>query len=394
MYFFKKNRINITVVGAGYVGLSLGLMLSRYNQVKIYDINKNKINRLKQRISPFQDKLVQDYLKKSKVIFSDDRNDAYLNADYIIIATPTDFDDINGTFDTTLVDDVVHLAHKLNPEAVKVIKSTLPIGHTDKIKENLNTDKVIFSPEFLREGSALHDNLYPSRIVIGSSCQNGYKFAKILKKSSFKKDVDIIYVPSKEAESIKLFSNAYLAMRVAFFNELDTFALDKKLDTESVIRGVSLDKRIGDFYNNPSFGYGGYCLPKDTKQLLKDFDSLPQSIIESIVESNDKRKAFIANQILKSKPSIVGFYKLEMKKNSDNIRFSSIQDIIKHISSKGIKTIIFEPQITEKEFLGSEVMTDLKKFKNMSDIIVLNRYSEDLNDVRFKCFTRDIFKSN
>ena len=311
-----------------------------------------------------------------------------------MVATPTDYDEGNNQFDTSSVDGVVQDALSLNSHATVIIKSTIPVNHTNSLQKMHDTKRVIFSPEFLREGKALFDNLHPSRIIIGSKCDGGRAFANLLVDAAEKKDIDVLFIPPTEAEAVKLFANTYLAMRVSFFNELDSYSLSNSLDTMSIIKGVSLDHRIGDGYNNPSFGYGGYCLPKDTKQLLANYEYVPQTLINAIVTSNSIRKDFIADQILKLKPNIVGFFRLVMKSGSDNFRFSAIQGIMKRVKSKGIEVVVYEPELNEKEFFGSEVISDLEKFKSMSDIIVSNRKSESLKDVDYKCFSRDLFGDN
>lgn len=387
---------NITIVGSGYVGMSLAVLLSRKNNVKVYDIDESRVSKINNLNSTVADEHISSFLKTESLslVATTDKNIAYNNADIIIVATPTNYDTSTNQFDTSSVDSVIRDALSLNQEALIVIKSTIPIGYTRQINELHKTSRVIFSPEFLREGKALYDNLYPSRIIIGGKCEGSKILGHLLKDAAITEDVDVIYTESSEAEAIKLFANTYLAMRVAFFNELDSYALANSLDARSIIEGVCLDKRVGRGYNNPSFGYGGYCLPKDTKQLLKNFADVPQDIIKAIVSSNSTRKDFITKIILKKHPKVVGFYKLVMKEGSDNFRSSAIQGIIKRIKAKDIETIIYEPLIDEKIFLGSKVVSNLEEFKKTSDLIVANRTSSELTDVDEKVFTRDIFEDN
>jgi UDPglucose 6-dehydrogenase len=387
----KKTKI--TVVGSGYVGMSLSALLSQDNDVVVLDIDESRVSKINNKQSTIKDNEIELFLNQNDISLSATliKEDAYKDSDFIIVATPTNYDVDNNKFDTSSVDKVVAEALDLNKEALIVIKSTIPIGHTKKLQDKFLTDRVVFSPEFLREGKALYDNLYPSRIIIGSRINSAEIFANKLAQSANKKNIEIIFMPSEEAEAVKLFANTYLAMRVAFFNELDSFALTNKLDTESIINGVSLDERIGKGYNNPSFGYGGYCLPKDTKQLLSNFREIPQTLISAIVSSNDKRKEFIANSILEKSPKSVGFYRLVMKEGSDNFRSSAIQGIIKIIEKKGIETFIYEPSINENSFNNSKVINDINKFKSISDVIVANRISDELKDQKKKVFTRDIF---
>jgi UDPglucose 6-dehydrogenase len=392
----KSSSHNITIIGSGYVGMSLATLLSKHHKVTIVDIDKEKVKKINSGISPIKDSMISDYLKNKDLNLkaTDSLNGIIDTANLAIIATPTDYDDGAGHFDTSLVDKVVEEILQHNSEAVIVIKSTIPEGHTDFLKTKYKTNNILFSPEFLREGQALQDNLYPSRIIIGSKCSNAELFANILQEASLKKDVDILFTSSKEAEAIKLFSNTYLALRVAFFNELDTYAMSKDLNARDIINGLSLDERIGDHYNNPSFGYGGYCLPKDTKQLLANFNEIPQELVSSVINSNQTRKSFIANKILERESDTIGFYKLAMKKDSDNFRSSSIIDVINLISNANKKVIIFEPNIDDKSFNGIEVDNDLESFKKRADLIVSNRQEYELLDIQDKVFTRDIFKEN
>ena len=392
----KSSSYNITIIGSGYVGMSLGTLLSQLNKVTIVDIDKEKVKKINSGISPIKDPMISDYLKNQDLNLkaTDSLNGIIDSANLVIIATPTDYDDGTGQFDTSSVDKSVEKILQHNSEAVIIIKSTIPEGHTDLLRAKYKTDNIIFSPEFLREGMSLQDNLYPSRIIIGSKCANAELFANILQEASLKKDVDILFTSSKEAEAIKLFSNTYLAMRVAFFNELDTYAMSKGLNPRDIINGLSLDERIGDYYNNPSFGYGGYCLPKDTKQLLANFNEIPQELVSSVINSNQTRKIFIANKILEREPDTIGFYKLAMKKDSDNFRSSSILDVIDLVLNAGKKVIIFEPNINNKFFNGIEIDNDFESFKQRADLVVTNRQDNKLSDIHDNVFTRDIFKEN
>ena len=386
----------ITVVGSGYVGMSLAVLLAQHNEVTVLDIDPIRVDKINNQQSTIVDPEIQAYIseKHLSLTATTNKNVAYGDAEFVVVATPTDYDEDNNQFDTSSVDGVVLDALSLNSHATVIIKSTIPVNHTNSLQEMHDTKRVIFSPEFLREGKALFDNLHPSRIIIGSKCDGGRAFANLLVDAAEKKDIDILFIPPTEAEAVKLFANTYLAMRVSFFNELDSYSLSNSLDTMSIIKGVCLDHRIGDGYNNPSFGYGGYCLPKDTKQLLANYEYVPQTLINAIVTSNSIRKDFIADQILKLKPNIVGFFRLVMKSGSDNFRFSAIQGIMKRVKSKGIEVVVYEPELNKKEFFGSEVISDLEKFKSMSDIIVSNRKSESLKDVDYKCFSRDLFGDN
>jgi UDPglucose 6-dehydrogenase len=391
-----RDRAKITVVGSGYVGMSLAVLLAQNNDVTILDIDPNRVEKVNNNLSTISDKDIEDYLanKSLSLTATLDKNIAYCEAEFVIVATPTNYDPKNNRFDTRSVDQVVGDALKINKTSLVVIKSTIPVGHTESLQNRYNSHRVIFSPEFLREGQALKDNLFPSRIIVGSKSDKAKFFANILKQASMKDEIETLFINSTEAEAVKLFANTYLAMRVSFFNELDSYSLANNLDTEGIIKGVCLDDRIGNGYNNPSFGYGGYCLPKDTKQLLANFDQVPQKLIEAIVSSNSARKKFIADEIIKLKPSTVGVYRLIMKEGSDNFRSSAIQGIIKIIQDADIEIIIFEPALEEDIFSGSKVIKDINEFKNKSDMILLNRNSKDLEDVSFKCFTRDIFNDN
>jgi UDPglucose 6-dehydrogenase len=391
----KSSSHNITIIGSGYVGMSLATLLAQEHEVSVVDIDKEKVKKINSGISPIKDSMISDYLKNKDLnLRATDSLNGIDTANLVIIATPTDYDDGTGHFDTRSVDKSVEEILQHNSKAVIIIKSTIPEGHTEFLKAKYKTNNIIFSPEFLREGQALQDNLYPSRIIIGSKCNNAEFFANILQEASLKKDVDILFTSSKEAEAIKLFSNTYLALRVAFFNELDTYAMSKGLNVRDIINGLSLDERIGDHYNNPSFGYGGYCLPKDTKQLLANFNGIPQELISSVINSNQTRKSFIADKILERKSDTIGFYKLAMKKDSDNFRSSSIIDVINLISNANKKVIIFEPNIDDKFFNGIEVDNNFESFKQRADLIVTNRQEDQLLDIQDKVFTRDIFKEN
>lgn len=392
----NEDSQNIAVFGSGYVGMSLAVLLSQQHNVNIIEIDEKKIKKINKGISPIKDDLISEYLatKNLNLIASSISKSTLDTANIIIIATPTNFDEHTNKFDTSSVDGVIEKIVRRNSRATIIIKSTIPEGHTEHLQEKYNNDRIIFSPEFLREGKALHDNLYPSRIVVGSKCINAKFFADILKGVSLKKDVKVLLTSSREAEAIKLFSNTYLALRVAFFNELDTYAMSKGLNTKDIIKGLSLDERIGAHYNNPSFGYGGYCLPKDTKQLLVNFSDIPQDLIGSVITSNAKRKLFIADAILDHNPNTVGFFKLAMKKDSDNFRSSSILDVISHIKRSGKSIIIYDPNIGDEFFYDIEVDHNLESFKNRCDLIVANRIESVLWDVRDKLFTRDIFKEN
>ena len=392
----NKGSQNIAIIGSGYVGMSMATLLSQKHKVNIFDLDKERLNKIDQRISPVKDKLIEEYLstKDLQLHTKNSLKGAVKNADIIIVATPTDYDENKNFFNTYSVDETVKQTLKVNNEAFIVIKSTLPEGHTEYLRNKFNTKNIIFSPEFLREGKALYDNLYPSRIIVGNKSKNAQIFANILKQASLKSDTKIMLTSSNEAECIKLFSNTYLALRVAFFNELDSYALSKGLNAEDIINGVSLDERIGSQYNNPSFGYGGYCLPKDTKQLLANFKDIPQDLITAVISSNLKRKKFIADKIIEKQYKTIGFYKLAMKKDSDNSRFSSILDIIDRARKSNSEVIIYEPNISNLSFNGLEIENNLKHFKDRCDLIVANRFEDELMDIKDKVFSRDIFKEN
>ena len=386
----------ITVVGSGYVGMSLAVLLAQHNDVVVLDIDPNRVEKINNKQSTVADEEINAFLstKVLSIKATIDKKAAYEDASFVIIATPTNYDIETNCFDTSTVDRVVADALDNIKDGLIVIKSTIPVGHTMSLQEKHQTKRIIFSPEFLREGKALIDNLYPSRIIVGSQLEIGKSFANLLIDGAVKKDIEVMFIPSTEAEAIKLFANTYLAMRVSFFNELDSYSLFHNLDTASIIKGVCLDERIGDGYNNPSFGYGGYCLPKDTKQLLANYEHIPQKLIQAIVSSNSTRKDFIAEEILKLKPKAVGFYRLAMKEGSDNFRSSAIQGIIKRIKVKGIKVVIYEPELHKNELFGSRVLNNIDSFKKICDVIVTNRKDKRLKDVEKKCFSRDIFGEN
>ena len=390
------DSVKITVVGSGYVGSSLAVLLAQHNDVTVLDIDASQVDKVNSKQSTVVDNEIESFLTKKELsLFATlDKQVAYKDASFIVVATPTNYDPETNRFDTSSVDSVVDDALSINTKALIVIKSTIPVGHTKRLQQKHQTNRVIFSPEFLREGQALKDNLYPSRIVVGSQLDVAKEFAGLLVQSAMKDDIETLFIRSTEAEAVKLFANTFLAMRVSFFNELDSYALAHDLDTKHIIKGVCLDQRIGDGYNNPSFGYGGYCLPKDTKQLLANYEQVPQNLIQAIVSSNVTRKDFVAEEILKLKPKIVGFYRLVMKEGSDNFRSSAIQGIMKRIKAKGIEVVIYEPTLHEEIFFGSRVLGNIDEFKRKSDIIVANRRSDALEDVHAKCFSRDLFGDN